>query len=125
MTAGWRRGKSFGDVRVTIRLHGNGGPVPVRRIPPDQWPPLSKALESFAGERQYSFVADMNADFRDGYANVPISNWPNKRASAAICYLDAAVRARPNLAIHSYATATEIKFDDLILRMMRVAGAVA
>ena len=33
----------------------------------------------------------MNADFRDGYGAVPMSNWPDKRASAAICYLDASV----------------------------------
>jgi len=53
----------------------------------------------------------MNADFRDGYASVPLSNWPDKRASAAICYLDASVRARPNLTVISGATATGITFD--------------
>ena len=89
-------------------LHGADGPVPVRRTPKEQWPPLSKALQGFADERQYPYVADMNADFRDGYASVPMSNWPDKRASAAICYLDADVRARPNLTIFSYATATEL-----------------
>ena len=36
----------------------------------------------------------MNADFRDGYASVPMSNWPDKRASAAICYLDRATCGR-------------------------------
>jgi len=91
--------------------HGGDGPVPVRRIPKEQWPPLSKALEGFAAERQYPTVNDMNADFRDGYACVPISNWPNKRASAAICYLDASVRARPNLTVVSGATATQLSFD--------------
>ena len=92
-------------------LHGGEGPVPVRRIPKDQWPPLSKALEGFAAERQFPTVNDMNADFRDGYASVPISNWPDKRASAAICYLDAGVRARSNLTVISGATATGITFD--------------
>jgi 5-(hydroxymethyl)furfural/furfural oxidase len=42
---------------------------------------------------------------------VPISNWPDKRASAAICYLDASVRARPNLTVISGATATQLSFD--------------
>jgi 5-(hydroxymethyl)furfural/furfural oxidase len=92
-------------------LHGGDGPVPVRRIPKEQWPPLSKALEGFAAERQYPTVIDMNADFRDGYASVPISNWPDKRASAAICYLDAGVRARPNLTVISGATATGVTFE--------------
>ena len=92
-------------------LHGDHGPVPVRRVPKEQWPPLSKVLEGFAAERQFPTVMDMNADFRDGYAVVPISNWPNKRASSAICYLDAGVRSRPNLTVIPGATATGIKFD--------------
>jgi 5-(hydroxymethyl)furfural/furfural oxidase len=92
-------------------MHGADGPVPVRRIPKEQWPPLSKALQEFASQRQYPMVADMNADFRDGYASMPISSWPNKRASAAICYLGADVRARPNLTIVTGATVTGLKFD--------------
>ena len=92
-------------------MHGTDGPVPVWRLPRDRWPPISKILQGFADERQIPFVADMNGDFRDGYAVAPISNWPEKRASAAICYLDAAVRARPNLTIVSGATVTDITFD--------------
>jgi 5-(hydroxymethyl)furfural/furfural oxidase len=92
-------------------MHGSDGPVPVRRIPKDQWPPVAKALEGFAIERQFPTVADMNTDFRDGYASLPLSSWPDKRGSAAICYLGADVRARSNLAILSGATVTDIKFD--------------
>jgi 5-(hydroxymethyl)furfural/furfural oxidase len=92
-------------------MHGADGPVPVRRLPEAQWPPISKALQGFADERQIPFVADMNADFRDGYAVAPISNWPDKRASAAICYLGPDIRARSNLTIASGATVTGIKFD--------------
>jgi 5-(hydroxymethyl)furfural/furfural oxidase len=92
-------------------MHGTDGPVPIWRLPKDRWPPISTALQSFADERQVPFIADMNGDFRDGYAVAPISNWPEKRASAAICYLDASVRARPNLTIVSGATVSEIKFD--------------
>jgi 5-(hydroxymethyl)furfural/furfural oxidase len=92
-------------------LHGSDGPVPIRRIPKDRWPPVSKALEHFAQERQFPVVADMNADFRDGYASVPISNWPDKRASAAICYLTSDVRARSNLTVVSGATVSDIGFD--------------
>ena len=92
-------------------MHGTDGPVPVWRLPKEQWPPISKALQGFADERQIPFVADMNGDFRDGYAVAPISNWPDKRASAAICYLTADVRARSNLTIISGATVTDIAFD--------------
>ena len=92
-------------------LHGKGGPVPIRRTAPADWAPLSKAVHAFAQERQIPFIADMNADFRDGYGAVPMSNWPSKRASAAICYLDSSVRARSNLVIINGTTATRLIFD--------------
>ena len=85
------------DIDFDGELHGKDGPVPIRRTRPEHWAPLSKAVHVFAQERQIPFIADMNADFRDGYGAVPMSNWPDKRASAAICYLDATVRARRNL----------------------------
>src|SRR6185295_13716524 len=87
---------------------------------PDDWAPLSKAVHAFAQERQIPFIADMNADFRDGYGAVPMSNWPNRRASAAICYLDAATRARRNLMIINGATVTGLLFDG-----RRVTGVTA
>jgi len=92
-------------------MHGKDGPVPIRRTRPEDWAPLSKAVHAFAQERQIPFIADMNADFRDGYGAVPMSNWPHKRASAAICYLDATLRARPNLTIITGATATGFVFE--------------
>jgi 5-(hydroxymethyl)furfural/furfural oxidase len=98
-------------------MHGKDGPVPIRRTPMQDWAPLSKAVHAYAQERQIPFIADMNADFRDGYGAVPMSNWPDKRASAAICYLDTAVRARGNLTIIDRATATGLLFEG-----RRVAG---
>ncbi|MEI8152825.1 MAG: GMC oxidoreductase [Hyphomicrobiales bacterium] len=92
-------------------MHGGDGPVPIRRIPRDQWPPVARALEGFAAERQFPTVVDMNTDFRDGYASLPLSSWPDHRGSSAICYLTADVRARENLTIISGATVTGIKFD--------------
>src|ERR1700726_1836383 len=92
-------------------LHGKDGPVPIRRTKAEDWAPLSKAVHVFAQERQIPFIADMNADFRDGYGAVPMSNWPSKRASAAICYLDSSVRARSNLVLINGATATGLTFD--------------
>src|SRR5215217_7067592 len=41
------------DFNFDGELHGSEGPVPVRRIPKEQWPPLSKAMEGFAAERQF------------------------------------------------------------------------
>jgi 5-(hydroxymethyl)furfural/furfural oxidase len=100
-------------------MHGKDGPVPIRRTPQARWAPLSKAVHAYAAERQIQYIADMNADFRDGYGSVPMCNWPLKRASAAICYLDAATRARSNLTVMTGAAAT-----DFVLDGKRVAGVV-
>ncbi len=91
--------------------HGGHGPVPIRRTKQEDWAPLSKAVFAYAQERQMPYLADMNTDFRDGYGAVPMSNWQHKRASAAICYLDATVRARKNLTIVNGATVTGLVFD--------------
>ena len=91
--------------------HGQNGPVPIRRTAVEDWAPLAKAVHLFAQERQIPFVADMNGDFRDGYGGVPMSNWPQKRGSAAICYLGAGVRSRDNLKIIDRAMATGLMFD--------------
>src|SRR5262249_16890447 len=96
------------DADFSNDLHGLDGPAPIPRPPPDDWPPLSKALHAYAQDRQIPFIADMNGDFRDGYASVPMSNWPDKRASSAICYLDASVRRRSNLTVMSRAIVTQL-----------------
>jgi len=92
-------------------LHGRDGPTPIRRTPYEQWTPLAQAARAFAEARQMPFVADMNGDARDGYCALPMSNTPQSRGSAAICYLDAATRQRENLTILPHAAATTIVFD--------------
>ncbi len=92
-------------------LHGKQGPIPIRRTLSDQWPPLSNAIHEFASARGIPYIADMNADFRDGYTSLPMSNTPDRRASSAICYLDAAVRSRPNLQILTEVFVTKVNFS--------------
>jgi len=99
------------DADFSGDLHGRDGPVPIRRTRVEDWPPLSRAMHAYAQERQIPFIADMNADFRDGYCSVPMSNWPDQRASSAVCYLDAAVRRRSNLTIVDRAPVTDLLFD--------------
>ena len=92
-------------------VHGKDGPVPIRRTKAADWAPLAKAVQDYAEERQIPFVADMNADFREGYGAVPMSNTWEERRSASICYLTAAVRRRPNLTVVTGAMATGLVFD--------------
>lgn len=88
--------------------HGAAGPVPIRRLARNAWPPLARAVEKFCLAHEVPYIADLNADFRDGYGPVPMSNTAAKRASSAICYLDAAVRRRPNLSIAASAQVVQI-----------------
>ena len=91
--------------------HGDSGPIPIRRTPTEQWPPLTRAIDRYARERQMPHIADMNSDFRDGHGSLPMSNTPQRRASTAMGYLDANVRARKNLAVMTGVTVDALIFD--------------
>lgn len=99
------------DTDFHSALHGDTGPVPIRRTPQEQWPPLTRAIDRYARERQMPHIADMNTDFRDGHGSLPMSSTPVRRASTAMCYLDAGVRARKNLTIMTGATVKALLFD--------------
>jgi 5-(hydroxymethyl)furfural/furfural oxidase len=92
-------------------LHGDNGPVPIRRTPRELWPPLSHAIDRYTSESQVPHIADMNGDFRDGHGSLPMSNTPTRRASTAMCYLDQTVRARKNLTIMTEATVSGFIFE--------------
>ncbi|HEY4372761.1 MAG TPA: GMC family oxidoreductase N-terminal domain-containing protein [Burkholderiales bacterium] len=92
-------------------LHGKDGRTPIRRLAHAAWPPLARAIESWAQDQGLPYVADMNADFRDGYCSVPMSNTGSERASSATCYLDAKVRARPHLRIVTSARVDRVLFE--------------
>jgi len=99
------------DADFRDELHGGSGPIPIRRTPREQWPPLTRGIDRYARERQTPHIADMNGDFRDGHGSLPMSNTPTRRASSAMSYLDASVRARKNLTIMTGATVTGLLFD--------------
>jgi len=91
--------------------HGSAGPIPIRRVPKDQWPPLTRAIEKYARTAGFPVVEDMNADFRDGFGMTPISNTEQGRVTTASGYLTKVVRDRPNLKILSRARVQSIRFE--------------
>lgn len=105
-------------------LHGQDGPVPIRREPPQRWSPLAMRLQAVVQARNLGHVADMNADFGDGHGTLPISRFDDKRGSAGICYLDAAARARDNLSVQAGTTVTRLLTARLD-GMLRCVGVVA
>jgi 5-(hydroxymethyl)furfural/furfural oxidase len=54
----------------------------------------------------------MNSDFRDGVGAVPMCNTETRRASTALCYLTAEVRARKNLKIITDSPVKRVLFED-------------
>ena len=99
------------DLDFAGDAHGNSGPIPIRRVDRENWTALARGAHAYAQTRQLPFVTDMNADFRDGYCSLPMSNSATRRASAAMCYLDAGVRQRKNLTVAASANVLQLLFD--------------
>ena len=86
--------------------HGKEGRIPVRRIPPEHWTQHDKAVAKAFEAKGFKFLPDQNGEFVEGYFPVTHSNAEERRVSAAMGYLDAETRKRPNLTI---STDTQVK----------------
>ena len=96
------------DTEFDGPLHGREGPVPIRRIPQSSWPPFSRAVVESMETRGLAFNPDMNGASGDGVFLMPQNNTPQSRVSMAMAYLNADVRARPNLTIIGHRMASRI-----------------
>jgi 5-(hydroxymethyl)furfural/furfural oxidase len=79
--------------------HGDGGPMPVRRLPRSRWAPFTATIADVLQRRGYPCLDDYMTDFREGFAGAPTNSLPHGRVSASMAYLTGAVRRRPNLTI--------------------------
>jgi 5-(hydroxymethyl)furfural/furfural oxidase len=59
--------------------HGKDGRIPVRRIFPDLWNGHAKAIAKAFDEAGFAYIEDQNAEFKDGYFPVTISNLCDRR----------------------------------------------
>jgi len=91
--------------------HGKEGRIPVRRIFPEMWNGHAKAAADAFKAAGYDYLPDQNAEYRDGYFPITISNAYDRRVSAAIGYLDPGTRQRSNLAISTKTQVTKLLFD--------------
>jgi len=92
-------------------LHGSDGPVPIRRIMPEDWPPFCHAFADGLRANGFATLQDQNAEFGDGLFPGAFSNVDDKRVSTAVAYLDAATRKRPNLSVYSNLRVERIVMD--------------
>ena len=98
-------------------LHGDAGPLPIRRVPADEWAPFASAVARALIKRSYRLIEDFNGEFGDGLGPFPISGTTSQRVSASMAYLPQHVRARPNLTI---LTETQVEYLNSVGR--RVIG---
>ena len=94
--------------------HGREGRIPVRRIFPDLWPEHAKAVAEAFKAAGWEYILDQNAEWKDGYFPITISNAFERRVSAAIGYLDPGTRLRENLTISTDTVATGLVFDGVV-----------
>ncbi|RJF86806.1 hypothetical protein D3874_07055 [Oleomonas cavernae] len=92
-------------------LHGDSGPMPIRRIPRADWSPFTQATARSLEDLGFKDIGDHNGDPRDGFFPMSINNPDGTRMSTARAYLTATVRARPNLTILAETEARSITFD--------------
>jgi 5-(hydroxymethyl)furfural/furfural oxidase len=92
-------------------LNGDSGPLPMRRIAPQDWAPFAKAMGEAICRHGFPLLNDQNAQFEDGLASLPISSLPDRRISTSTGYLSDEVRRRPNLAIVPHAFVERLTFD--------------
>jgi len=98
-------------------LHGDNGPIPIRRIARENWPPFGNAVAEAFGVSGLPFYDDQNAGFADGIYPPAFSNRDDRRVSTASAYLDASTRKRANLAIWS-----DSRVDALVMDGPRARG---
>jgi 5-(hydroxymethyl)furfural/furfural oxidase len=91
--------------------HGKEGRIPVRRIFPEHWTEHAKASAKAFQQAGFEYLPDQNAEWRDGYYPITISNAYERRVSAAVGYLDPATRQRPNLKIATQTQVAELLFE--------------
>ncbi len=92
-------------------FHGKEGRIPVRRIFPDLWSGHAKAAAKAFTAAGFEYLLDQNAEYKEGYFPIAISNLYDRRVSAAIGYLDPGTRLRKNLTISPRTRVTELLFE--------------
>jgi 5-(hydroxymethyl)furfural/furfural oxidase len=101
-------------------LHGDAGPVAIRRISPADWPPFCHAFAAGLRATGLPSLEDQNGEFGDGLFPAAFSNIDDTRVSTASAYLDGATRARPNLRVLA-----DMRVERVLMDGCRACGVLA
>jgi choline dehydrogenase len=95
--------------------HGSDGPLCIKRHTREELVPFQAAFmdacAELSGSRGYEVCADHNDPAAGGYGPHPMNKRGNLRLSAALAYLTAEVRARPNLTIEPNTDLRRVLFN--------------
>jgi len=93
-------------------LHGQAGPVSIRRTPQEQWDSTSLALTDALLQLGHPYLEDLNGEFAAGHGPVPMNNDGTIRCSMVRAYLGAEVRRRHNLRVVTDIRATRVRIEN-------------
>jgi len=101
--------------------HGSDGPIPIRRLKPEECSGFTRACVEALAAQGFERIEDQNGAWRDGVMRVAVTmDADGQRVSAATGYLTPHVRARANLRV-----LTGTRVERLVFDGRRVTGAVA
>ncbi len=92
-------------------LHGQSGPMQLRRYPRDQWPGFTRGVMTAVADIGFENIEDQNGVFSDGYFSVAYNHTETARIGPAWAYLTPEVRARPNLTVKGNAPIERLLFE--------------
>ncbi|MHA6730209.1 GMC family oxidoreductase [Devosia sp. A369] len=92
-------------------FHGREGRMPITRLRENDWSGYTRAFAEACRGAGYAYLPDQNGKYEDGYFPVTFNNHAGRRVSAAMAYLDAAVRRRDNLTIMTDTHATTLVME--------------
>lgn len=90
--------------------HGRGGPIPIYRIPLEEWGPVDQALRRAALDFGHGWSEDCHAPGSTGISPVALTMRDDTRVSTNDAYLEPA-RGRPNLEIIGDALVDRIELE--------------
>jgi choline dehydrogenase len=98
------------DLNVRDDFHGTDGPIPVWRLPREEWLPVNEAFHQATVAEGFPEDSDMNNPDSTGTGAVPMNDPGGIRMSAALSYLNPN-RHRLNLTIQANVLAHRVIFE--------------
>jgi choline dehydrogenase-like flavoprotein len=98
------------DHDIQDQYHGSSGPIPVRRVQPEESSPITKAFVAACQEAGFPPDKDVNGPDSLGVGPLPINSLDGVRFNTALAYIDPAAN-RPNLSVRSASEVYRVVFD--------------